>query len=75
VSLRARRAWQSVVASEARQSQPFLMRLLRFARNDNFSYEVATLPLGARNDISSIAFILVQFISSVPKNIGDIYLE
>jgi len=59
VSLRARRAWQSVVASEARQSQPFLMRLLRFARND----------------ISSIAFILVLFTSFVPENIGDLYLE
>jgi len=59
VSLRARRAWQSVVASEARQSQPFLMRLLHFIRND----------------ILSKAFISVLFTSFVPENIGDLYFQ
>jgi len=53
----------------------FRMRLLRFTRNDNFSYGIATLPMGARNDILSNAFILALFTAFVPENIGDIYLE
>jgi len=39
----------------------FLVRSPRYARNDNFPYEIATLPSGARNDFVTtlIAFILV----------------
>ena len=40
----------------------FLVRSPRYARNDNFSYEIATLPTVARNDFVTtlIAFILIN---------------